>query len=44
MRHFIADDDAVAASRKALVALFAERAPRDVEADIGMNRFIDRTR
>ena len=44
MRHFIADYDAVVASRKRALPYMLEAHRRVWGADIGMNRFIGRTR
>ena len=44
MRHFIADYDAVVASRKRALPYMLEAHRRVWRADIGMNRFIGRTR
>jgi len=44
MRHFIADYDAVVASRKRALPYMLEAHRRVWQADIGMNRFVGRTR
>lgn len=44
MRHFIADYDAVLASRKRALPFMLDAHRKVWAADIGMNRFIDRTR
>jgi 5-methylthioadenosine/S-adenosylhomocysteine deaminase len=44
MRHFIADYDAVVESRKRALAHMLEAHRRVWQADIGMNRFVSRTR
>jgi len=44
MRHFIADYDAVVASRKRALPHMLEAHRRVWQADIGMNRFVPRTR
>ncbi len=44
MRHFIADYDAVVASRKRALPFMLEAHRKVWQADIGMNRFIPRTR
>jgi cytosine/adenosine deaminase-related metal-dependent hydrolase len=44
MRHFIADYDAVVASRKHALPHMLEAHRKVWQADIGMNRFADRTR
>ena len=44
MRHFIADYDAVVESRKRALPYMLEAHRRVWETDIGMNRFIGRTR
>ena len=44
MRHFIADYDAVVASRKRALPYMLDAHRQMWEPDIGMNRFIGRTR
>jgi 5-methylthioadenosine/S-adenosylhomocysteine deaminase len=44
MRHFIADYDAVVASRKRALPYMLEAHRRVWQTDIGMNRFVGRTR
>jgi cytosine/adenosine deaminase-related metal-dependent hydrolase len=44
MRHFIADYDAIVASRKRALPYMLEAHRRVWQADIGMNRFVGRTR
>ena len=44
MRHFIADYDAIVASRKRALPYMLEAHRKVWQADIGMNRFVGRTR
>jgi 5-methylthioadenosine/S-adenosylhomocysteine deaminase len=44
MRHFIADYDAVVASRKHALPYMLEAHRRVWQADVGMDRFVPRTR
>jgi len=44
MRHFIADYDAVVASRKRALPYMLEAHQRVWKTDVGNNRFINRTR